>query len=120
MTADALTFAAASHLNRDAIWQAAPPLAAGCEHDLRCLPVIEFRQTVLCLKCRGLAVEVSLGLGATPGAYIVHEDGRISLSVLLQRRDPAEAAERIRTGYADLGIPSAIGEAMIKATLADG
>lgn len=51
--------------------------------------------------------------GVPFGEAIVHEDGYISCAVPIRRRDPAEAAERIRAGYREHGIP----EAMIAETL---
>lgn len=39
--------------------------------------------------------------------------------VQIRRRDPAEAAERIRAGYREHGIPDDIAEAMIEETLRD-
>lgn len=42
------------------------------------------------------------------------EDAR---AVEIRRRDPAEAAERIRAGYREHGIPADIAEAMIEETL---
>ncbi len=39
------------------------------------------------------------------------------LAVPVRRRDPAEAAERIRAGYREHGIPDDIAEAMIEETL---
>lgn len=104
-------------LFRDALWRFPPPLADDCEHDLRLLPIAEPRQTVMCGKCRGLAVEVSAEMGANPAAFIVHEDGRLSRRLEIRKRDPAEAAKLIRAGYADAGIPPEIAEAMIEETL---
>lgn len=62
----ALTRAALLTMSRDALWRDPPPLAADCDHDPECLPVIEFRQTVLCRKCGGLDVPASreLTIGA--------------------------------------------------------
>lgn len=59
MSTDPLAEAAASQLDRDALWRDPPPLAAGCEHDLELLPVTEPRFTVVCRKCGGLDVEAS-------------------------------------------------------------
>lgn len=46
------------------------------------------------------------------GAY-----ASVSAALPIRRRDPTEAAERIRAGYRDLGIPGDIAEAMIEETL---
>jgi hypothetical protein len=48
---------------------------------------------------------------------LVNEDGTIAQRLEIRRRDPAEAAVLIRAGYADLGIPREIAEAMIEETL---
>jgi hypothetical protein len=56
---DAFAAAAAMQLSRDELWKRRPPLAADCEHDLDLLPIVEFRQTVICRKCGGLDVEAS-------------------------------------------------------------
>jgi hypothetical protein len=101
---DALTAAAAAGLARDAIWRDKPPLAAGCDHDLRCLPCIEYRQTVLCAKCGGLDAALSQAVAAAPSAFIIHEDGRIARKFTLKRRDSAEAAGRLRA----MGMPEDI------------
>ena len=45
----------------------------------------------------------------------VYADGVLSYPIEVRRRDPAEAAERMRAGYADAGIPPEIAEAMIEA-----
>lgn len=42
-----------------------------------------------------------------------------SRAIPVRRRDPAEAAERIRAGYRDAGIPEDVAEAMIEETLRD-
>jgi hypothetical protein len=57
---------------------------------------------------------VSAAGGGGPGPFSVGEDGSVSRSVEIRRRDPAEAAERIRAGYAEAGIPQEIAEAMIE------
>jgi hypothetical protein len=101
---DAIARAAAEGLNRDAIWRDKPPLAGDCEHDLRCLPVIEYRQTVLCAKCGGLDMALSVAIPAAPGAFIIHEDGRIARKFALKRRDSGEARERLRA----MGMPEDI------------
>lgn len=80
---DAIALAATEGLTRDAIWRTPPPLASGCEHDLRCLPCIEYRQTVLCAKCGGLDTALSQAIPAAPGSFIIHQDGRITRTVLL-------------------------------------
>jgi len=58
-TSGAFVHAAAVTMARDALWRDMPPLASGCAHDLELLPVVEFRQTVVCRKCGGLDVEAS-------------------------------------------------------------
>lgn len=103
-TPAAFARAAAATLSRDALWRNPPPLAADCEHDLRCLPVAEFRQTVLCAKCGGLDVTLSQAIAAAPGAFTVHEDGWISRNIIIRRRDPAEARDRLRA----MGMPEDI------------
>jgi hypothetical protein len=110
-------------LARDILHRDPPPLAADCEHDLRLLPVIELRQTVMCRKCNGLDADASRELTADLSAFTVDGEGRIARPVPIRRRDPAEAAERIRAGYRDAGIPEDVAEAMIGETLrgdADG
>lgn len=75
---DALAEAAAAQFARDALWRNPPPLAAGCEHDLELLPVIEPRFTVTCRTCGGLDTEASRAIGsADPDApeYLVRADG---------------------------------------------
>lgn len=109
--------AAAEGLRRDALWRDPPPLADGCEHDLRVLPVAEFRQTVTCAKCGGLAAEASQELTANPSAFIIGDGGTIARKFEIRRRDPAEAAALIRAGYARLGIPQEIAEAMTEDAL---
>ena len=75
VTADPIAAAAAATMARDALWRDPPPLAPGCDHDLQCLPVIEFRQTVLCRKCGGLDAETSRRLLTEPGCFTVDADG---------------------------------------------
>ena len=96
--------AAAGTLGRDAIWREPPPLASDCEHDLRCQPVIEYRQTVLCAKCGGLDVNLSVAIAAAPSSFIIRENGRIARKFALKRRDSAEAIERLRA----MGMPEDI------------
>lgn len=67
--------AAAMAMSRDALWENPPPLAAGCEHDLLCLLVIEFRQTVLCRKCGGLDPDTSRRVLTEPGTWVSDETG---------------------------------------------
>ena len=74
MTGPLLT-AAAMQMARDELWRNPPPLDAGCEHDLLCLPVIEARQTVLCRKCGGLDEDASRRLVIEPGRWITDETG---------------------------------------------
>lgn len=85
--------AAAIHLTRGAIWRQKPTLAEGCEHDLRCLPAVEWRQTVLCAKCGGLEVTLSIAIADFPAAFAVDEEGRITRKIA-----PGDtgAAERLR------------------------
>jgi hypothetical protein len=64
---EAFAQAAARQMGRDELWKRRPPLAADCEHDLECLPVVEFRQTVVCRKCGGLDVDASRGVLGQPG-----------------------------------------------------
>jgi hypothetical protein len=89
----AIARAAAIHLTRGAIWRQKPALAEGCEHDLRCLPSVEWRQTVLCAKCGGLDVALSQAVADFPGAFTVDEGGRITRKIA--PGDP-EATERLR------------------------
>ena len=58
-TPSAFFRAAAATMARDALWRDPPLLAPDCAHDLELLPVVEFRQTVVCQKCGGLDVEAS-------------------------------------------------------------
>jgi len=101
---DALIQAAAAGLTRDAIWRDKPPLAGDCEHDLRCLPCIEYRQTVLCAKCGGLDTLLSQAIAAAPSAFIIREDGQIARKFDLKSRDSGEARERLRA----MGMPEDI------------
>jgi hypothetical protein len=101
---DAIARAAAEGLARDAIWRAKPPLAAGCEHDLRCLPCTEYRQTVLCAECGGLDTALSQAIAASPMSFIIHDDGRITRKFGLKRREDGEARERLRA----MGMPEDI------------
>ena len=75
MARDPLMTAAAMHMARDETWRNPPPLAPGCEHDLLCLPVIEFRQTVICRKCGGLDADASRRILAEPGTWIPDKTG---------------------------------------------
>lgn len=52
------------------------------------------------------------GLTVAPGGTLVRP-------VPIRRRDPAEAAERIRSGYREAGIPEDLAEAMIEEALRD-
>ena len=101
---DAMALAAAAGLDRDAIWRGKPALAGDCEHDLRCLPCIEYRQTVLCAKCGGLDATLSVAIAAAPSSFILREDGGITRKFALKRRDSAEAIERLRA----MGMPENI------------
>ena len=77
---DPVINAAAATLARDALWRNPPPLAAGCEHDLELLPVVEPRFTVMCRKCGGLDTEASRAIGSTtPGTreYLVLADSSV-------------------------------------------
>lgn len=76
--------------------------------------------TVTCGKAYQEAPEQPPAVNGVPfSEVIVHEDGTLSYAVPVRRRDPAEAAERIRAGYRELGIPDEVGEAMIEETLRD-
>ena len=77
-SAGPLTYAATETLNRDYIWRHQPPLHPDCDHTLRARPIAEFRQTVTCTTCGGLAAQLSQDLTANPTAYRVTEDGRIT------------------------------------------
>lgn len=109
--------AAAESLRRDALWADPPPLADGCGHDMRLLPVIEFRMTVTCLKCGGLDADLSRDMMRHPDRYDLRPDSSIARKVEIRRRDPEEAARLIREGYREHGIPDDIAEAMIEAAL---
>ena len=109
--------AAAEHLRRDALWADPPPLADGCEHDMRLLPVIEFRFTVTCARCGGLDAELSRDMMRNPGGYDLRPDGSIARTVEIRRRDPEEAARLIREKYREHGIPDWLAEEMIRETL---
>ena len=104
-------------ITRDALWKNPPPLDDDCEHEFRALPMIEFRVTVLCLRCRGLNTELSQAIAATPTVFEIGIDGTIAANVRIRRRDPAEAAAMIRAGYRERGIPRELAEAMIEETL---
>jgi hypothetical protein len=67
--------AAAMGMARDELWRNPPPLDAGCEHDLLCLPVIEARQTVMCRTCGGLDPDASRRVVTEPGRWIGRETG---------------------------------------------
>lgn len=97
---------------RDVLWRDPPPLADGCDHDLRLLPVIEPRQTVMCRNCGGLDAGVSAEIGANPMAFIVHEDRHLSRRIELRRRTPEEA----RAYLAGLDLPGEV-KALIEETL---
>lgn len=104
MEANAILRAAFGTAGRDLIWREKPPLAADCGHDLRCLPCIEYRQTVLCSKCGGLDTALSVAVAAAPSSFIIHEDGRIARKFALKRREAPEARERLRA----MGMPEGI------------
>jgi len=55
----AFTAAAAMQMARDELWKRRPPLDPACQHELELLPIVEFRQTVVCRKCGGLDVDAS-------------------------------------------------------------
>ena len=101
---DATARAAAEGLSRDAIWHDKPPLAEGCEHDLRCLPCTEYRQTVLCARCGGLDTALSVAIANAPSSFIIREDGSITRKFGLKRREDGEARERLRA----MGMPEDI------------
>ena len=100
----AWAFAWAATRGRDAIWRNPPPLAADCDHDLRCLPCIEFRQTVLCARCGGLDTALSVAIANAPSSFIIREDGSITRKFGLKRREDGEARERLRA----MGMPEDI------------
>jgi len=83
----------AATLDRNAIWREKPPLDPGCEHHLRCLPCVEYRQTVLCTRCGGLDTALSVAVANFPGAFTVDEDGRITRKIA---PGDAGAVERLR------------------------
>jgi hypothetical protein len=55
----ALASAAAGQAERDELWRESPALEPGCEHERELLPIIEFRQTVICRNCGGLDKDLS-------------------------------------------------------------
>jgi hypothetical protein len=63
------------------------------------------------------AVAISEAGGGSTGPFSIGEDGTVYRPVEVRRRDPAEAAERIRAGYRDAGIPEDVAQAMIEETL---
>jgi hypothetical protein len=63
----------ADTMARDELWRESPALERGCEHDLELLPIIEFRQTVICRNCGGLDKETS--------ARILHDPLRLHFSL---------------------------------------
>lgn len=64
-----------------------------------------------------IALSLAVRAGRPPGGVRIYPDGKIAETLDIRRRDPAEAAAMIRAGYAKLGIPQEIAEAMIEATL---
>lgn len=81
--------AAAETVNRDALWREKPALEPGCEHDLELLPIVEFRQSVVCANCGGLDVKASERLMREPLKMRTGPDGGIYM-------DGARLARRIR------------------------
>ena len=81
--------AAAETMNRDELWREKPPLEPGCDHDLELLPIIEFRQSVVCANCGGLDVEASQKMMREPLKIMTGPDGSI-------RMDGVRIARRIR------------------------
>jgi len=70
--------AAAATVSRDILWRDPTPLAGDCDHVLRCLPVVEFRQTVICVRCGGLDTALSRDLTRNPAGYAVNGEGRVT------------------------------------------
>jgi hypothetical protein len=64
-----------------------------------------------------LGFSLAVRIGRPPGGVLIHLDGRVSETLDIRRRDPRVAAEMIRSGYAGLGIPPEIAEAMIEETM---
>jgi hypothetical protein len=62
---------------------------------------------------------VTIAAGGVYGHVRIHEDGTAGPLVLL-RRDPAEAARRIREGFAAKGFPADLADAMIAEMQAEG
>lgn len=58
--------AAMSQMIRDALWRERPLPEPGCNHDFELLPIIEFRQTIICANCGGLDVESSQRMQREP------------------------------------------------------
>lgn len=73
----AIADAAAETLTRDTLWRESPALEDGCEHDRVLLPIIEFRQTVVCANCGGLDKELSEKIRRESPRLIWHPDGII-------------------------------------------
>jgi hypothetical protein len=86
----ALAAAAAEIALRDMLWRSSPCLAEGCEHEWRCLPVVEFRQTVICAHCGGLNAGLSRQLTERPDLFAVAEDGSVTWNVTRLRARLAE------------------------------
>jgi len=70
--------AAAATVSRDTLWRDPVPLAADCGHVLRCLPIVEFRQTVICMRCGGLDVALSRDLTLNPADFTVSPEGCVT------------------------------------------
>ena len=88
----AFAAAAAEIARRDALWRSRPCLADECEHDWRCLPVVEFRQTVVCAKCGGFNKDLSRELTERPDLFAVGEDGSIARVTITVHDSAALAA----------------------------
>jgi hypothetical protein len=75
---DAAVFSAAiAQAEQDELWREAPPLEDGCEHDLELLPVVQFRVSVVCRNCGGLAAELARQMMRDPLRFRFGKDGTI-------------------------------------------
>lgn len=60
----------------------------------------------------GTARVISRAGGGGDGPFIVRDDGSVAVALQVRRRDPAEAASRIRAGLLDRGWPEGDAGAM--------
>jgi hypothetical protein len=86
--AGALAAAADEQWKRDGLWRERPALEPGCVHDLELLPIIEFRQSIVCANCGGLDAETSrkmmrnpLGIRDIPGRGIYMDGVQIAARI---------------------------------------